>query len=514
MEKNKLFKTRALLVFNLFLVLFFLSWSNNIHAYPSLSSNEGTFFLVMPDGSLLAWGGNGGQFGNGTTEHSSIPVQIGTEKNWKMIAVGGRHTVGLKKDGTLWTWGNNSNGQLGNGTTIDSLVPIQVGTNTDWAFVSAGGAHTTAIKEDGSLWSWGSSYQFIITSPDITPSMVAIGVGASPVVTEGQNILSPVQIGTDRDWKSVSSFGGYNLALNFGGYNLAIKRDGTLWEWGNFDNFERISQYIAAVYGGYYPVDNTERTYNIPVAITEERMLYFINRFNYDDWLFVETGYRLYDINNLRSSDDRHALLSDFPNLANEKLYILRANIPVYIKEEIEEIFANAGYTYEDYLADFARWTPPSPPPPLTYNSIPINIPVQIGRDRNWATVFAGYNNTAIKEDGTLWTWRHSSDFNYETRTLEVKRNNPVQVGRDRDWIHLNGNTAVKRDGSLWCTLVGDNQEPIQMGMDTDWITCVFTSRMMNIYAVKNDYSIWRGRIYTFYGLDFYFEDIFPLDYD
>jgi alpha-tubulin suppressor-like RCC1 family protein len=36
------------------------------------------------------------------------------------------HTGYLKSDGTVWTWGNNSNGQLGDGTTTDRWTPVQV----------------------------------------------------------------------------------------------------------------------------------------------------------------------------------------------------------------------------------------------------------------------------------------------------------------------------------------------------------------------------------------------------
>ena len=32
------------------------------------------------------------------------------------IAIGSNHTVALKADGTVWTWGLNNYGQLGNGT--------------------------------------------------------------------------------------------------------------------------------------------------------------------------------------------------------------------------------------------------------------------------------------------------------------------------------------------------------------------------------------------------------------
>ena len=70
---------------------------------------------------------------------------------------GGRHTVGLKPDGTLWTWGSNEYGQLGNNTRINSYIPIQVGVMRNWVMASAGQLHTMALRSDGTLWAWGNN---------------------------------------------------------------------------------------------------------------------------------------------------------------------------------------------------------------------------------------------------------------------------------------------------------------------------------------------------------------------
>ena len=43
-----------------------------------------------------------------------------------MVATGASHTIALKYDGTVWTWGNNTNGQLGNNSTENLSSPVQV----------------------------------------------------------------------------------------------------------------------------------------------------------------------------------------------------------------------------------------------------------------------------------------------------------------------------------------------------------------------------------------------------
>ena len=43
-----------------------------------------------------------------------------------MVAAGAAHTIALKKDGTVWSWGYNGYGRLGDGTTDTKYYPVQV----------------------------------------------------------------------------------------------------------------------------------------------------------------------------------------------------------------------------------------------------------------------------------------------------------------------------------------------------------------------------------------------------
>ena len=75
---------------------------------------------------------------------------------WSQITCGGDHSLGLKTDGTLWAWGSNSMGQIGDATNTDKNIPTQIGNATDWNFVSASDwHHSMALKTDGTLWTWG-----------------------------------------------------------------------------------------------------------------------------------------------------------------------------------------------------------------------------------------------------------------------------------------------------------------------------------------------------------------------
>ena len=96
-----------------------------------------------------------GQQGDGTNLQL-LPLvfkPMNSDTNWSKI-VRGAHSLAIKTNGTLWTWGQNNYGQIGNGNTVNQLSPYQVGTDTDWVEVGNGNSTSFAIKANGTLWSW------------------------------------------------------------------------------------------------------------------------------------------------------------------------------------------------------------------------------------------------------------------------------------------------------------------------------------------------------------------------
>jgi alpha-tubulin suppressor-like RCC1 family protein len=166
---------------------------------------------IKTDGTLWTWGNNGfyGALGDNSITHRSSPVQtVSGGTNWKQVASGSGHIAAIKTDGTLWTWGRNSQGQLGDNSTTDRSSPVQtVSGGTNWRQVAGGSFHTAAIKTDGTLWTWGDN---------------------SPYGQLGDNSI------TDRASPVQTVSGGTNWKLVAGGnyHTAAIKTDGTLWTWG------------------------------------------------------------------------------------------------------------------------------------------------------------------------------------------------------------------------------------------------------------------------------------------
>ena len=136
------------------------------------------------------WGRNhAGQLGQGNTTYRSSPVQVGSltdwgdgERRYKTISMGAGFAAAVKTDGTLWTWGGNSDGQLGIGNTTNKNSPVQVGSLTDWSRIGCNSSGNIALKTDNTLWAWGSNGQGQLGLGDTT------------------NRSSPTQVGSETDW--------------------------------------------------------------------------------------------------------------------------------------------------------------------------------------------------------------------------------------------------------------------------------------------------------------------------
>ncbi len=177
--------------------------------WKQVSSGNVNSAAIKTDGTLWTWGDNGnGALGTNDGTNRLTPVTTfagGT--NWKQVSTGGYHTVAIKTDGTLWTWGRNAYGQVGINDTTNRSTPVTTfAGGTNWKQVDCGLFHTSAIKTDGTLWTWGYNLYGELGVNDTTNR-------STPVTT----------FSGGTNWKQVSA-GIYITA--------AIKTDGTLWTWG------------------------------------------------------------------------------------------------------------------------------------------------------------------------------------------------------------------------------------------------------------------------------------------
>ncbi|NLK74143.1 MAG: hypothetical protein GX288_02495 [Clostridiales bacterium] len=101
-----------------------------------------------------------------------------------------------------------------------------------------------------------------------------------------------------------------------------------------------------------YTLGVVEKVFKIPLAISEDRLNIFLEKMDSSGQRQIKEYYRKYDINNLRASDNKSELLSLYPNLANEIVYAVRDGIPDHLRQKLEVIFSQAGYTDEDFELD------------------------------------------------------------------------------------------------------------------------------------------------------------------
>ncbi|MFV8356330.1 T9SS type A sorting domain-containing protein [Flavobacterium sp. XS1P32] len=146
----------------------------------------------------------------------------------------------------------------------------------------------------------------------------------------------------------------------------------------------------------------------------------------------------------------------------------------------------------------------------LTGGAGDVSTPVQIGTGTNWKAVSAGsIHALAIKTDGTLWAWGLSSDGSFGSGIAGDFSILPKQIGMQSDWLTIAAgtkvSTAIKTDGTLWSWgynavgQVGDGTTvtkliPTQIGTDTNWSSIslhVSNYTYSSTLALKTDGTLW-----------------------
>lgn len=202
--------------------------------------------LLKSDGTVYTCGYNYyGELGKGSAGDSHIPVKVvkglysgslslGDNPGNPIIAISaGKYTsIALAQDGTVFTWGRNSEGQLGNNSkvNIDSPVKVSKGAYSGTTYlgdnptnkiihVSTGEDCSIALASDGIVYTWGKGGDGQLGNGTTTSNLTPIKVikGEYPGTT---------YLGDDPNNKIISVSAGY-------GYSLAIDENGFVYTWGN-----------------------------------------------------------------------------------------------------------------------------------------------------------------------------------------------------------------------------------------------------------------------------------------
>jgi len=172
----------------------------------AIAAGDSHTVALRYDGTVWTWGNNSnGQLGDGTNTSRSTPAQVPGLSGVVGIAAGFEHSLAVKADGTIWAWGSNGSGQLGDGTTTMRKSPVQVSGLTNVIAIDGGSGYTIAVKDDGTVWAWGYNAYGQVGDGTTNSRWLPVKL---------PNILGVVAV------KAANAF------------TYALKSDGTVWGWG------------------------------------------------------------------------------------------------------------------------------------------------------------------------------------------------------------------------------------------------------------------------------------------
>lgn len=322
---------------------------------PAVAAGHDHSMALKSDGTVWTWGGNSrGELGRGTPLPQSTSGPVFSFQGVKVIAAAGSYSLALKQDGTVWGWGENRYGQMGDGTTERRLRPVQIKGLTGIKAISARQTANSALSTVGEVWAWGSG-------PSTEEIMSKTWRGPAP----------PSRV---KDVANVVAFGsGSGLAV-------ALKADGTVWSW-DPPHGQSTKKYSR---GSVSPLGMVHGLSDIRAVATGGHHAVALRR---DGTLWA------WGANNASQ-------LGDGTNTSSD-------------------------------------------------------APVQVVGLDNVRTVAAGYLHTvAVKQDGTVWTWGWNSHAQLGEELSMTDRNYPGQVKGLQDVVAVAAgyghSLAIKRDGTVW----------------------------------------------------------------
>ena len=348
---------------------------------------------------LYTWGDNGvGRLGHNNQTKYSSPTQV--PGNWSKVFITGsgnqKYLLLSKGSGTLWGVGESYEGALGlnDGTASTRSSPVQIGTDTTWSNAVGGENMTIATKTDGSLWMWGDN-----TYGGLGANLA----GGMPY----QKRSSPIQVGTDTTWST-------NIG-NGQGAAFAIKTNGTLWAWGN------NQQYAALGLNQHGPGTNysspvqvgTNTTWSSLAAGTGQGGVQAAMKTDGTIWVWGRNYAGALGLNEAHPSNGRSS-----PTQLTGTWTSVSVGGHMMMATKSDGTLWSWGYNLYGCLG-------------VNVEGANYSSPTQIGTDTTWSQVSgkhrAGYTGAAIKTDGTLWAWGNNG-YGELGQNARTQRSSPVQI--------------------------------------------------------------------------------------
>ena len=339
---------------------------------------------------------NVGQLGNDSVTFSNSFAQIGT-LSWSSISTGISHTVAIRSDGLLYTWGANLYGALGLNDSLrdnNRSSPVQIGSSS-WSQVSATGFHTVALTADNKLFAWGLN---------------SSGQLGDDTVNNTDRVLS------------------YSVLHSSPNKIFQIDYDGRLWAW-KYNYFGSLGLDLP---GNVTLLSPTQ----VPGSWTNVRGTYYTTFFtdaNNSLWATGSNGGRFGDNTTINRSSP----------------------VMVNVTDEWNEIEGGWTGSILARKSDGTIWSWGAVTNILGVSPAPAgprSSPVQIGTD-SWVIVSASVNHAAaVRSDGALFTWG-TNDYGQLGNDSITTVLTPTQVGTS-SWNFVFAGArvtyAIRSDGKLF----------------------------------------------------------------
>lgn len=417
---------------------------------------------LKSDGTVWSWGANVyGQLGVGTTGTNATvsPVQASGLTGVSKIAGAGSRTLAIKSDGTLWVWGDNTNGAVGDGYDEDPIsTPKQINDWTDVIAIGGNHLHSLAIRKDGSIWTWGrtsvrnlgdgsrvwrNSPAEIYTPADTAGVALRYTHGllltdSGTVWTWGSNEDGRLGDGTFAQspiLKIVEGFGGV-IGVSAGIFhNLALKSDGTVWSWGD-NTIGQLGD--GTTIKRNTPVQTSGLTAAVAVSAGRTHSLALRNTGTAYAW-----------------GRNDHGQLGDGTTTPRSTPVVVSGLGGSVAKLAAGEQF-NLALKSNGSVWAWGRNNLRQLGDGTTVNK---TTPFQVSGLSNIAAIAAGAEHSmVIKSDGTVWTWGGNTNGQLGNNST-TSVGSPVQASGLTSIVAIAGGSthslAVKADGTVWAW--GDN---------------------------------------------------------
>jgi alpha-tubulin suppressor-like RCC1 family protein len=342
---------------------------------------------LKSNGEVWTWGFNlSGQLGDNTTGHKSSPVIVVGSHSFVEISAGANHTVARKANGEVWSWGNNPNGILGDNTAGNQKSsPVLVVGNHSFVEISAASNHSVARKENGEVWCWGGDNYGQLGDNYILDR-------SSPVLVVGNHSFVEISSGNT--------------------YTIARKVNGEVWAWG---------------YNGRGNLgDNTRTNRSSPVLVIGNHSFVEIfcgyehtiaRKANGEVWTWGRNTYGQLGDNTIVSKSSPVIVVGN-----HSFVEISAGNYHTLARKANGEIWT-WGYNGAGHLGD--------------NTTIDKSSPILVVGSHSFVEMSAGVaHSIARKANGEVWSWGNNSFGQLGDNTIESK-SSPVLVVGNHNFFSL-----------------------------------------------------------------------------